>query len=157
MGSLGNMNQAWSKISRVFGGLLLVVGGTVSLGLLLAIGLSHAAGVLLAVLLTLLVFFGLVPLAIGGLFLYASARARQRAIRDRFFELLRLQQGRLSLLDFAHVTRLEPAIARRYLDGWAREFSAQFEVNDHGEVYYLFTPQRLSGGGGSDWEHRSHG
>lgn len=135
------MNRIWSKLGKLFGGLLLFGGGTLTAGLLLGMVVSHASGVLLAVLWVLTVVMGLVPLALGGWLLYASSKAAQQAIREQFFDLLRLHQGRLSVLDFAAATRLEPTIARRYLDGWAKEFDAEFEVCDKGEVYYVFANQ----------------
>ncbi len=119
-------------------------GGTISLGLLLSIGLLHPGSIFLTVLLTLLVFFGLAPTALGGLLLYTSLRADRHAIRDRFFQLLQANQGRLSLLDFAAATRLEPAIARRHLDGWAKEFSATFEVSDDGDIDYVFANRPIA-------------
>nr|MCU0550546.1 hypothetical protein [Leptolyngbya sp. Prado105] len=54
-----------------------------------------------------------------------------------------VNQGRISLLDFSRATRLEPEIARRHLDLWAREYDANFEVSDAGEVYYVFSTEQL--------------
>ncbi|WP_421657122.1 hypothetical protein [Leptothermofonsia sp. ETS-13] len=125
-------------MSKILGGLLLFWGGIVSIGLLLGITLSHATGVGLAILSMLLVFFGLSPLLLGGWLLYSGIQAEKRALREQFFQLLRMNQGRLSLLDYVTATRIEPAIARRHLDGWAQEFFAEFEVNERGDIYYVF-------------------
>lgn len=133
------ISQIWSKVGKLLGGLLLVGGGTVSAGILVGIGVGHPGGALLTVLLTLMVFFGLAPASLGGLLLYTGFKAEHHALRDRFFQLLQANRGRLSLLDFVAVTRLEPAIARRHLDIWAKEFFADFEVTDSGEIYYVFT------------------
>jgi len=138
------VSQVWSKVGKVLGGLFLVGGGTVSLGILFGIAVSHPGSILLTVLLTLLVFFGLAPASLGGLFLYTSVRADRHALRDRFFQLLQTNQGRLSLLDFAAATRLEPAIARRHLDGWAKEFCATFEVSDDGDIDYVFANRPIA-------------
>lgn len=138
------LSQVWGKVGKVLGGLLLVSGGTVSLGILAGVVLIHPGSIFLTVLLTLLVFFGLAPTALGGVLLYTSVKADQHAIRDRFFQLLQANQGRLSLLDFAAATRLEPAIARRYLDGWAKEFLATFEVTDNGDIDYIFTTRPIA-------------
>lgn len=137
------MNQVWSVAGKVLGGLFLCGGGAVAIGILFAIGLGHLSGWALAFLVPILVFFGLAPAAIGGGLLYASSKAYRHGIRDRFFQLLRSNQGRVSLLDFASATRLEPAIARRHLDGWARECSATFEVTDGGDIYYVFVSQPM--------------
>ncbi len=133
------LSQIWGKLGKLIGGLFLVGGGTVSLGLLLGIAIGHPGGILLTFLLTLFAFFGLTPLALGGLLMYSSFKAEHHAIRDRFFYLLQTNRGRLSVLEFAAATRLEPAIARRHMDVWAREFAAEFEVTETGEIYYLFT------------------
>ncbi|NJR49125.1 MAG: hypothetical protein HC780_05705 [Leptolyngbyaceae cyanobacterium CSU_1_3] len=135
------MNRIWSVAGKVVGGLLLCGGGTVTIGLLLGIGLGHPPGWAMALLWLLLVFFGLAPASVGGLLLYAGSKASHHALRDRFFQLLQLNQGKVSLIDFATATRLEPAIARRHLDDWAKECSATFEVTDGGDVYYVFATQ----------------
>ncbi|MDX2239724.1 MAG: hypothetical protein NW224_03470 [Leptolyngbyaceae cyanobacterium bins.302] len=137
------LSQVWGKVGKVLGGLFLVSGGTASVGILFGIAAIHPGSILLTMLLTVLIFFGLAPAALGGLMLYTSFKADQYAIRDRFFQLLQANQGRLSLLDFAAATRLEPAIARRYLDGWAKEFFASFEVSDDGDIDYIFTNRAI--------------
>jgi hypothetical protein len=137
------MSQLWGKVGKVLGGLLLASGGTISIGIGLGIGLGNPAGVLLTVLLTLLVVLGLVPIALGSVLLYTSFLADSHAIRDRFFRLLHTHQGKVSVLGFASATRLEPAIARRHLDGWAKEFHANFEVTEEGEIFYVFPTAAL--------------
>ncbi|NDJ18250.1 hypothetical protein [Myxacorys almedinensis] len=137
------MNRIWSVAGKVTGSLFLVSGGTVSIGIVLAMLLSHPPGWAIAILYTLLIFFGLAPSAIGGLLLYMSSIAKRRSIQDRFFRLLQLNQGRISLVEFASAARLEPAIARRHLDQWARECFADFEVTDTGDVYYIFSTEPL--------------
>ena len=137
------MNRFWSVASKVLGSVLLCGGGVVSIALFLSILALHPATWAVTLLLILLVFFGLTPSAIGGLLLYASSKANRHAIRDRFFQLLHLQKGRISLLDFSRATRLEPEIARRHLDLWAREYDANFEVSDAGEIYYIFATEPL--------------
>jgi hypothetical protein len=132
------ISHIWGKVGKLFGGLLLAGGGTVSLGILLGVLLGHPVGVLLTVLLTLLVIFGLVPIALGGVMIYSSFKADAHALRDRFFSQLQANQGKLSVLGFASATRMEPAIARRHLDVWAREFHANFEVTDEGDIFYVF-------------------
>ncbi|MGV0028175.1 hypothetical protein [Phormidesmis priestleyi] len=138
------MNRIWSVAGKVVGGLMVCGGGTVSIGLLLGITLGNPPGWALALLWLLLVFFGLAPASVGGLLIYAGSKASRHAIRDRFFQLLQINQGRVSLLDFATATRLEPAIARRHLDDWARECSATFEVTDSGDVYYVFSTEPIA-------------
>ncbi|MGG6264550.1 hypothetical protein ACQ4M3_27120 [Leptolyngbya sp. AN03gr2] len=137
------MNRFWSVASKALGSVFLCGGGVVSIALSLSILALQPPTWALTILLIFLVFFGLTPSAIGGLLLYASSKANRHAIRDRFFQLLHLKQGRISLLDFSRATRLEPEIARRHLDLWAREYDANFEVSDAGEIYYVFSNEMI--------------
>ncbi|MBW4441015.1 MAG: hypothetical protein KME10_07245 [Plectolyngbya sp. WJT66-NPBG17] len=137
------MNRFWSAASKVLGSVFLCGGGVVSIALSLSILALQPPVWAVTLLLILLVFFGLTPSAIGGLLLYASSKASRHAVRDRFFQLLHVQKGRISLLDFSRATRLEPEIARRHLDLWAREYDANFEVSDAGEIYYVFSNEAI--------------
>ncbi|PSB17006.1 hypothetical protein C7B65_20115 [Phormidesmis priestleyi ULC007] len=138
------MNRFLSVAGKLVGGLFLCGGGTVSIGLLLGMALWHPTGWALAALWIPTVIFGLAPSAVGGLLLYGSAKAHRHALRERFFQLLQVNRGRISLLDFATATRLEPAIARRHLDDWAKVCSASFEVTDGGDVYYVFSADPIA-------------
>jgi len=138
------MNRIWSKVSKVVGGLFLFGGGTVSTGFVVGIVVSQATGGILTFLVILMVLLGLAPASLGTWLLHASSRAERQVMREQFFQLLRANRGRLSLLDFAAVTHMEPAIARRQLDTWAKEFSASFEVSEGGDVYYIFATEPLA-------------
>ncbi len=137
------MNRFWSVTSKVLGSLFLCGGGVISIALMLLMLIVHPSAGWFTFLSLLLVFFGLVPSAIGGLLFYVSSKTNRHAIRDRFFQLLHLNGGRISLLDFSRATRLEPAIAQRHLDLWAREYDANFEVNDAGDIYYIFSTEPI--------------
>lgn len=137
-------SQVWGKVGKVLGALLLGGGGAVSLGIVLGIALLHPGSIGLTILLTLMVLMGVAPASLGGVLLYTSVLANRHAIRDRFFQLLQANQGRVSLLDFAAATRLEPAIARRYLDGWAKDCLATFEVTADGDVDYVFANRAIA-------------
>jgi hypothetical protein len=138
------MSRFWSVAGKVLGGVFVCGGGAVSIGILATLLFGHPPGWVAMLLSTVLIFFGLAPSAIGGLLLYTSSKAHRHALRDRFFHLLQINRGRVSLLDFATATRLEPAIARRHLDDWAKECSATFEVTDGGDVYYVFATEPLA-------------
>ncbi len=138
------LSQVWGKVGKVLGGLLLVSGGTVSVAISLSLSLLHPGSLFAPLLLILLVLFGLAPASLGGALLYTSVLANRHAIRDRFFQLLQANQGRVSLLDFAATTCLEPAIARRDLDGWAKECLATFEVTESGDIDYVFANRPMS-------------
>ena len=146
------MARLWSKVGKVLGGLFLFGGGMVSIGFLAGIVTSQASGGMLALLSVLLVMFGLAPTVLGGVLLYTGTWATRRSIRERFYHLLQLHRGRIALVDFAAATRLEPAIARRYLDSWAKECSACFEVSDGGDIYYVFATQPASLPGSQGFE-----
>jgi hypothetical protein len=140
------MKQFVGRLGKALGLLLTIVGGVVTTVLLLVIGLGQIGGwglVLLTIL--LLIPLGIIPLAIGSVSLYASARLAREAVRDRFHQMLRKDMGRISLLGFSHAAQLEPAVARQYLDTWARECDATFDVTDEGDIYYIFSNQPPKG------------
>lgn len=144
MSQAGSMSQLWSRVGKVVGAFFLFGGGTISIALATAILTSHAAGGFLALLATFLILFGLAPASLGAWLLHVSARLKRQALRERFFQVLQVSQGRVSVLGFAAAARLEPAIARQHLDDWAKEFSATFDVSDEGNIYYIFTKEPLS-------------
>ena len=59
-------------------------------------------------------------------------------IYDAFFDLLEENEGRVTTLQFARKTLMPGDRAKRYLDERAEEFNATFEVNDRGDIYYVF-------------------
>lgn len=132
------MKRLWSAATKIFGSLFLYGGGTVSAGVLVGITTTHASGFALTMSSILLVFFGLAPASLGSWLLYTSAKVERQVMRDRFFQLLQAHQGKVSLVDFAAATQLDPAVARRYLDRWAKECLADFEVSEGGDIYYVF-------------------
>jgi MFS family permease len=129
-----------------------VLGGAVLLGWFLAAIVNFSPilsiAVILLVFLPILAIFGLVPIALGSVFLRASEKAKQEAIRDRFFRVLQINQGRISLVEFSRAAELEPVQARQMLDRWARECDATFDVTEDGDIYYVFYSQPFSLPGG---------
>jgi hypothetical protein len=132
------ISHVWGKVGKLVGGLLVLTGSSISLGLVVGLVVGQPVGWLLTLLSIALVLFGVIPALLGGFLIYTSFKADAHAIRDRFFAQLHLNQGKLSVLRFASAARLEPAIARRHLDTWAKEFHANFEVTDDGEIFYVF-------------------
>jgi hypothetical protein len=133
------------RLGKALGLLFTIVGGIVTAVLLLVIVLGQIGGWGLVLLTPLLIGLGIMPLGIGSVSLYASARIAREAVRDRFHQMLRKDAGRISLLGFAQAARLEPALARQYLDTWARECDATFDVTDAGDIYYIFSNQPPKG------------
>jgi len=109
------------------------------LGLIL---LSLVVVLLLRLLLPVLATIGFVA---GGYWLWQQYRNQQQRyqrqqarIHAQFYQLLRQQQGRISVLDFAMRTRLSGADAQNYLNTQAQAFSAFFETTLSGDLIYVF-------------------
>lgn len=109
------------------------------LGLIL---LSLVVVLLLRLLLPVLATVGFIA---GGYWLWQQYRNQQQRyqrqqarIHAQFYQLLRQQQGRISVLDFAMRTRLSGADAQDYLNTQAQAFSAFFETTMSGDLIYVF-------------------
>jgi hypothetical protein len=91
---------------------------------------------------------GVPAVIVWGLFRYLrNAQGQlQRRLNTCFYQLLQQNQGRVLTLDFAMMAHLSAAASRKFLDEKAREFSAQFEVTECGEVVYLFPRMNLQPG-----------
>ncbi|MFK8182896.1 MAG: hypothetical protein AB8B99_05935 [Phormidesmis sp.] len=110
------------------------------LGLIL---LSLVMVLLLRLLLPVLAIAGFIA---GGYWLWQQYRNQQQRyqrqqtrIHAQFYQLLRQQQGRISVLDFAMRTRLSGADAQAYLNTQAQAFSAFFETTISGDLIYVFS------------------
>lgn len=83
----------------------------------------------------------IVPLG-GGLWYWIRDRQlkqKQQAIAQAvFYQLVRDHQGRITLLDFAMTANLPAAVAQQFLNQKAKEFTANFEVTENGEILYCF-------------------
>jgi hypothetical protein len=103
-------------------------------------GLVLAAIVVVKLLLPWLVGAGAIGLAI---WFWHRHQEQHRALHRLFYEQLEVRQGRISALEFAMVAQLTGAEARNFLDARAREFFANFEPLETGDVLYTFhIPQR---------------
>ena len=63
---------------------------------------------------------------------------RQEQLQAAFHHLVSLNQGRISVLELALQANVASEQAKNFLDRQAKEFTANFEVNDRGDVDYLF-------------------
>lgn len=84
-----------------------------------------------------------VPLAAGGGYmLWGLRRRQQKLLSDRldatFYQILKVGNGKITVLRLAMETKLSGEQAKFYLDQKAREFNASFEPTDKGDVSYLF-------------------
>jgi hypothetical protein len=99
-----------------------------------------------------LVGYGLLPLVLGSVMLQGSKKMKREAIRDRFLQLVRAKRGRFTAVEFARVAQLDLSLAQTYLDRWARECHADFDVTESGEIQYLFLEPNLLTGGDAPFE-----
>ena len=95
------------------------------------------------------IIFGVPSLILGGwlaLGLYKQSRQDKKAItqqnherlQSQFYQILQTNNGRITLLSFAMQSQLPAAEAKEYLDQKAKEFNANFQVNEEGGVSYHF-------------------
>ncbi|WP_071516056.1 hypothetical protein [Geitlerinema sp. PCC 9228] len=69
---------------------------------------------------------------------YSHRQQRQEQLQAAFSHLVALNQGRISVLELALQANATSEQAKAYLDRQAQEFTANFEVDDRGEIAYLF-------------------
>ena len=102
-----------------------------------------------------LVIFGLPPGILGQFLIWnvlraerkekeALARNESAQLQSVFYHLLKKYNGELTPLLFAMETKLSAGDARAYLDQKAKEFDANFEVDDRGDITYKFNVGRKS-------------
>ncbi|MCC5652244.1 hypothetical protein LC609_20950 [Nostoc sp. XA013] len=93
--------------------------------------------------------FGVPTLTLGtwlALGLYRQSRQEKKALNQQvsdrlqsiFYEMLQKNHGRITVLGFAMQSQLPAAHARQYLDEKAKDFNANFKVNEEGAVSYHF-------------------
>jgi large subunit ribosomal protein L7/L12 len=84
-----------------------------------------------------------VPLAAGGGYtLWKLRRRHEKLLRDRldstFYQMLKADNGRITVLQLAMEAQLSGEQAKQYLDQKAKEFNATFEPSDKGNISYVF-------------------
>ena len=93
--------------------------------------------------------FGLPTSILGGwlaLSLYREKRQQRNALNQKineqlqstFYRMVLENEGRITVLKFAMHSQLPPASAKEYLDQKAKEFNADFNVNEDGGISYYF-------------------
>lgn len=92
--------------------------------------------------LIVLVFIGAPCTISGGFLLWRLRQQNQKEISDRlqdiFFQLIKENQGNITVLRFAMETKLSGEAAKKYLDGQVKEFNGTLEVSDRGDISYQF-------------------
>ncbi|MBD0334330.1 MAG: hypothetical protein ICV62_02475 [Cyanobacteria bacterium Co-bin13] len=118
--------------------------------LLQAIVLIGSALLLLVILQILLPWLVLAGLLGAGFWFWQRRQQRQQDLHQLFYQLIRASGGRISVLDFAIAARLTGPQARTFLDARAREFYANFEPTEQGDILYTFySPGIQTGSGGA--------
>ncbi|MBD2387316.1 hypothetical protein [Cylindrospermum sp. FACHB-282] len=95
------------------------------------------------------IIYGIPSTLLGGwlaLGLYRQSRQDKKALKEQasdrlqsqFYQMLQQNHGRVTVLGFAMQSQLPAATARQYLDEKAKEFNANFKVNEEGAVSYHF-------------------
>ena len=137
------MKRIGSQVGQFVGSLMTTGGSVVALtmfvstlafpalvGLLFGLKWGAAAAILLLLVSSpVLLSWGIIPVALGWVMLRGSKNLRREAIRDRFLQLVKAKRGRLTAVEFSRVAELELSVARTYLDRWARECHADFDVD----------------------------
>lgn len=127
---------------KVTAGLLLTVGGIFLLAGAYApfdpeIDQEEKMGEVMACLL-----LGLPLTGAGGGIAWSVHQKAQKKARDRlqsiFYGLLKKGNGQIAVLPFAMEAKLTGTQARQYLEEQAREFNADFQVNERGDIFYSF-------------------
>ncbi|MCY7321306.1 MAG: hypothetical protein LH660_05770 [Phormidesmis sp. CAN_BIN36] len=89
-----------------------------------------------------LIFYGILPVTIGGWLALNNNPRSQKLERDRLrkvlFTLLREGNGNINVLRFAMEADISGTEAKAYLDDQAKEFNATFNVSEEGKVFYYF-------------------
>ncbi len=87
-------------------------------------------------------FFGLPITGAGGWLVWSLHQQGRKEVQQRlqtvFHQLLKLDQGKITVIQFALEAQLTAEVAKQYLDEKAKEFSATFNVSEDGEIYYCF-------------------
>jgi hypothetical protein len=108
----------------------------------LMLGICLSA-LLLVVLLRLVlpILLGIAALAL----MYRLWRSRFRAAQQQranlnaiFYDLLKVQEGRIRVLDLAMQAQLSGKEAKAYLEEQSQHFGAHFDVSEDGDIVYVF-------------------
>ena len=95
------------------------------------------------------IIYGLPSLALGGWLALGIRRQSKKEksaiakqidshLQSMFYRMIAENQGRITVLGFAMQAQLPAATAREFLDDQAKQFNANFKVNEDGAVSYQF-------------------
>ncbi|TAE58646.1 MAG: hypothetical protein EAZ87_12610 [Nostocales cyanobacterium] len=67
-----------------------------------------------------------------------NLRFQEQTMLSQFYQMLQANNGKITLLGFAMQSQLPAAEAKEFLDQKAKEFNANFQVNEEGSISYHF-------------------
>lgn len=113
----------------------------------LALGICALTLLVMMLLRLLLPWLLIGGVAAGGYLLWQRCQKQhqlhQAFLHSQFYQLLKKQQGRISVLDFAMQTQISGGEAKEYLNAQANAFSASFEPTMQGDIIYVFNLSRV--------------
>lgn len=68
----------------------------------------------------------------------SASLEKQEKLNSVLYQLIQHHDGRVSVLDFALTAKVPAEEAKEFLDAKAKEFIANFEATDSGDVLYVF-------------------
>lgn len=72
------------------------------------------------------------------IFKAAESKSKQQRLTNAFYRLLEDKDSCVSLIQLSATARVEPQIAKQYLDEQVKVFAALPEVDNDGNTYYRF-------------------
>ncbi|WP_008315097.1 hypothetical protein [Leptolyngbya sp. PCC 6406] len=81
---------------------------------------------------------GITLLVVANRIQSQAAKAEEDPLRRQFFELLEAQNYRITVLQWSRAAGVSGEEAKEFLDARSREFGADFEVGDAGQIIYIF-------------------
>ena len=66
----------------------------------------------------------------------------QRQLENAFYQLLKAQNGCLSLIELAATARVDAQLVKQYLEEQVQNFEAVPEVDEDGDMFYRFPKLR---------------
>ena len=67
-----------------------------------------------------------------------NQQQKENYLRSKFFHLVEKGNGSVTALNFAMEATISGAEARKYLENYSKEFNADFEVTEEGNMIYKF-------------------
>lgn len=90
-----------------------------------------------------LFLFALPSTALGSWLAWDAVQGDRREKQDRlqtaFYHILENNEGKITVLRFAKETDLSGTEAKQYLEAKAKEFNANYDVSEQGDITYRFT------------------